>query len=236
MTGRRTPRPLAIAGAAVAAHLVAGLLAHRYLRPAAPGAPLPERLAAVAAAGWGWRLAWLSWIPAGLTLVALVRTAAHRLPGTATTRAALAAALAALAVDAPCDLLQGWLLPRLAAGGDAAAFERLERALVLGGYTVANGLYSVAALLLTVAVARARGAALLVTGLPLVAAGLWLAVAGAAGAFAQTPAAAAATVALCLPWALQLAWVVERPRPPRNARAARPPRTSHILASPPRTD
>jgi hypothetical protein len=210
-----TLSPLGRAAAlAVAAHLAAALLSLGELPPGSPGAPLPDRLAHVAAAGWGWRLAWLAWMAAGVSLVALLARARRGLPGEPLATLAVVAAALGLAVDAPCDLAQGWLQPLLAADPDPGRFLVAERWLTLAGYTVANGLYSLAALALTVAVARHGARALLATGLPLVAAGLWLAVAGAVGAFAQTTAAAATTVALCLLWPPHLAWLLDgRPGP-----------------------
>jgi hypothetical protein len=199
------------AGLAAAAHLAAGLFSWVYLRGGTPAVALPDRLTHVATAGWGWRLGWLAWIVAGLTLVALVRRMRRRFPGEPPLRAALVAAAAALAVDAPCDVAQASLLPVLAAE-DPAAFERVERWLTVGGYTLANGLYCIAALLVTWAVARRGGASIFGSGLPLVAAGLWLAAAGATGTYGHAPAAAAATAALGVIWPLHLAATLERRR------------------------
>jgi hypothetical protein len=203
---------------AVATHAAAGLVSGAFLVPGTPAVALDSRLAYVAAGGWGWRLAWLSWIAAGAAFVWLATVARRCLPGDRLATLAVVGGAAALAVDLPCDLAQAWIQPRLASATDPAAFLATERWLVLGGYSAANGLYSLATLLLTWAVARRveGGRGLLVTGLPLVAVGLWLAAAGGVGAHGSAVVAAAATVLLCLPWPLHLAHVLEPTRPNRR--------------------
>jgi hypothetical protein len=199
------------AAAALAAltHAAAGAAAAAFVAPGAPGEPLASRLAYLQQAGWGWRVGWLLWIPAGAALIWLIRVVSRRLAPAPLATVALAAGAAALAIDACSDLAQAWLLPPLAAR-DVAAFVRLERWLALGSYTAANGLYSVAALAVTWAVARRGGRAVLASGLPLVAAGVWLAWLGIAADYRRVPAAAAATVVLCIAWSLHLAWAWPR--------------------------
>jgi hypothetical protein len=197
------------AALAAATHAAAGAAAWVFVARGAPGQPLASRLVYLQHAGWGWRLGWLLWIPAGATLIWLLRLVGRRLAAAPLATVALASASAALAVDSCSDLAQAWLLPALAAR-DVAAFTRLERWLALGSYAAANGLYSAAALAITWAVARRGGRALLASGLPLAAAGLWLAWLGLAADYGRVPTAAAATVVLCVAWSLHLAWVLTR--------------------------
>jgi hypothetical protein len=211
----------AAAALAAVTHAAAGAAAAVFVAPGAPGRPLASRLAYLQQAGWGWRIGWLLWIPAGAALIWLIRLVSRRLAPTPLATVALAAAAAALAVDACSDLAQAWLLPALA-GRDVAAFLRLERWLALGSYAAANGLYSAAALAVTWAVARRGGRALLASGLPLAAAGLWLAWLGLAADYGRVPAAAAATVVLCIAWSLHLARVVAGQDPPPPTLAGTP--------------
>jgi hypothetical protein len=172
---------------------------------------LTDRLAYLETAGWGWRLSWLAWVPAGAALIWLFHLARRRLGGGLAASVAEALAGAALAVDATCDVTYAWVMPRLAGEG---GFHQLDRALALGSFTLANGLYSAATLLMALGVARRLGArdgwAQLATALPLVATGTWMAVLGATGEYAFVPYAAGATIVCCGLWGLHLAWSLTR--------------------------
>jgi hypothetical protein len=175
------------------------------MRPGTPLVPLGERMKFLAASPPGWMLGWAMWMLCALALgLYFVVLSAHLSP--LVRRAALLCATAAITVDLCCDAAQIVVLP-LVAGGDAAVFLAVERAVGLGGTLIANGLYTLGALVVTFAVEDRRVRLL----------GIMLGVAGGAmcaGGVAAVPRvielSTGPTIVLYCAWAMLLARRLER--------------------------
>src|SRR5262245_58770024 len=207
----RAPFPLILlAWLNVALHAVGLLFAAFGMRPGTPLVALPERLAYLAGAPWGWSLGWGTWMLCSLALVAYCAALARHLPGEpVAARLAVVLAAAGAAVDLLCDILYISVLPVIASWGPAEErlFLTVERAATAGGLVVANGLYSAATLLLAWCLrdcpARAAGAVLL--GYAVFVSGMVLVAAGFLDAPRLAEKATGPTIGLFCVWAVQAA-------------------------------
>ena len=163
-------RGYVVAWLTAAANLIAAICLATILRPGLPGQGRSgaERVSYISRHIWVWRLGWISWHAAALTLIALfVVLALHerdRTPALAVL--ALSCAGAGLAADLSAEAALIALLPGLS----GTAFVHAERAALLITGDVANGLYSLAGLFLTLAMWRSIG-----PGLRAVAMVVWIA-------------------------------------------------------------
>jgi hypothetical protein len=173
-TGRRGVRLDTLAFVAAAANAVASLVMVLVLRPGLPGFGTTDadRLSYIQTHVVEWRLGWLSWNAAAITLlsffVALSQCAKSDAPLVA--RVALLCATAGLAADLAAEALIMGLQPT----ATAQLFPVLERAtLLLTGY-LGNGLYSVCGGLLTWSLRAMLPRRLVLLAVPLWGAGLIL--------------------------------------------------------------
>jgi hypothetical protein len=168
----RTARKVSL-GAALA-NLLASALMLFVLRRGLPPESLDTRSEFVSSHETLWRLGWLSWNVAAVTLIGLLLVLASRLKHEAPFLCALAivVATAGLAADLSAEALLIGLSKQ-----SPGTFESIQtEALLLTGF-VANGLYTLAGILLTVAGRRLLPRALLVLAALVWTAGLWLAAA-----------------------------------------------------------
>jgi hypothetical protein len=146
-------RPLIVlAWLNVLLHIAGLTLAAVGMSPGTPLAPLPERMAYVAAAPVGWTLGWVSWMCCALLLVAFLAALVQRLgEDAALARFGLMIAIAGLPIDLFCDAVFLVVLPMIASSHPPAEqlFLVVERATGVGSLVVANGAYSVAILLVS---------------------------------------------------------------------------------------
>jgi hypothetical protein len=168
----RTARKVSL-GAALA-NLLASALMLFVLRRGLPPESLDTRSEFVSSHETLWRLGWLSWNVAAVTLIGLLLVLASRWKHEAPFLCALAivVATAGLAADLSAEALLIGLSKQ-----SPGTFESIQtEALLLTGF-VANGLYTLAGILLTVAGRRLLPRALLVLAALVWTAGLWLAAA-----------------------------------------------------------
>jgi hypothetical protein len=161
-------RGFLIAWAAAAVNLLAAILLATVLRPGLPGQGRSgtDRLTYIRGHLWVWRLGWLTWNVAAITLIALFVVLALRVRERSKVLAALAliCAGAGLAADVSAEAALIALVPAL----DGNAFLDAQRTSLLITGDVANGLYSLAGSLLTVAMWRS-----LMPGLRAIAVVVW---------------------------------------------------------------
>src|ERR1700675_289901 len=101
---RYTLNLTALAWANVLLHVAGLTLAAVGMRPGTPLAPLPERMAYLAAAPIGWTFGWVAWTLCALLLVAFLAVLVHRLgEGAELARFGLMIAIAGLPIDLFCD-------------------------------------------------------------------------------------------------------------------------------------
>jgi hypothetical protein len=195
---------------AAGVNLLAGGVMFVWLRR---GIPAGEDVAAVRRAYIAshvvqWRIGWIVWHLAGLSLVALVAALAMLWRDRAPILAVLAVAAAAAGLAA--DLAAESILLGVIPGASAATFPDLERAAdMLTGY-LGNGLYTVGGLLVTWIGRRRVPAGLLVLGAAVWACGLWLSAATLAGSRDGQFASTASLMPLFVGWSALLALHLRR--------------------------
>jgi len=163
-------------------HLIGLALAWIAMRPGMSIHPLPERMAYLSLRPWGWSLGWAVWGLCALALVAFLWRVDVLAKAAPWHGVVLPLAAAGAAVDLWCDALWITLVPALARQ-EPALFLVFERALLVGGTVVANGLYSVAVLVATLGLRQAQrlSAAGVIFGLTTFTLGVAMVMAGLAG-------------------------------------------------------
>lgn len=140
---------------ALAANLLA-CLATLAILGALPGSALEVRRQALASGALGFRLAWLSWVPASLSyLVFLAAWSRAARPG-GLAAAALPLGTVAVALDVLAEVAYAFALPRALAAGSAGAVELVDQGLLFLVSVPANSLYALAFLLLALRCWRSR--------------------------------------------------------------------------------
>lgn len=194
-------RAAAVAYVAAAVNLAAAGVMLMVLRQGLPAGErsLADRIAYVGTHPVSWRLGWIVWHAAALTLLGFFVVLARRWRGAAPVLCSLAllCAAAGLAADLGAQAVFMGVLPRLSPD-EYRAFETLGVALT--GY-LGNGLYTVAGILLTVAGRKELPPGLIALGGAAWAAGLWLSAATIAHSSAGEYASAAILLPLFIAWA-----------------------------------
>jgi hypothetical protein len=145
---------LSLAWLSAAAHLIALAFTAVAITPGNPVTELPARLNYLAHFPLGWSLGWCAWMLSAVCFVAFFTGLASRIGGgPQLVRLAVVLAVAGATIDLTCDMVQLSVLPKAAAGGDAAKslFLAVERIAGIGGMVVANSYYSVGVLLISLA-------------------------------------------------------------------------------------
>jgi hypothetical protein len=187
-----------IAFLAALANLLAGALTLFVLRQGLPPRSLADRAAFISSHAILWRLGWLGWSVAAVTLLGLFLALAGRWRTEAPVLCGLGivVATAGLAADLSAEaLLAGFTrstLPNLSLVQ--------SEAFLLTGY-VGNGLYTVAGILLTVAGRKELPTHVLAMGGLVWAAGLWLSVATLAGSTTGQTVSTGIVIASFVVWA-----------------------------------
>ena len=138
-----------------------------------------ERMAFIASAFWGWKVAWGIWLIAAVSFVWFLARVDELWAASGTNaRLSLAVGVVAASLDSLFDTVQIAVLPPVAAHGEAPAFLAWAHFASAGGIVVANGLYAVSVALMTSALSsqlsslqKWLGWAVLATGLALTAVG-----------------------------------------------------------------
>ena len=187
-----------VAFIAALANLLAGALTLFVLRRGLPPRSLVDRSAFISSHAVLWRLGWLGWSVAAVTLLGLFLALAGRWRTEAPVLCGLGIVVgtAGLAADLSAEaLLAGFTrstLPNLSLVQ--------SEAFLLTGY-VGNGLYTVAGILLTVAGRKELPAHVLALGGLVWAAGLWLSVATLAGSTTGEAVSTGIVIASFVVWA-----------------------------------
>jgi hypothetical protein len=206
---------IVLAWANVLLHVAGMTLAALGMSPGTPLAPLPERMAYLAATPVAWTLGWVSWMLCALLLVAFLAVLVQRLgDDAALARFALMIAIAGLPIDLFCDAVFIFGLPMIAAWQPPAEplFLVVERVTGVGSLVIANGAYSVAILLVSrVLQDRASiGLGTVMLGYAVGVGGLLLVAAGFTGVPWHAQWATPPTIGLFCVWVVLVARSVER--------------------------
>lgn len=204
-------RVSAVAVVAAAANLIAGAVMFFWLRH---GIPAGEQAAAlrrsyIASHIMEWRLGWIAWNVAALSLIALLASLSvvwrDRAPIAATVALALAAA--GLAADLAAESILAGVIP----SASASSFHALERtADMLTGY-LGNGLYTIAGILITWIGHRRLPPAFVALGAAAWICGLWLSAATLLGSRDGQFLSAGLLMPLFIGWAASVAFYFRRP-------------------------
>jgi hypothetical protein len=207
---------LSLAWLSATAHLVALAFTALAIAPGNPVTDLPARLNYLAHFPIGWSLGWCAWMLSAVGFVAFFAGISTRIPGhPELVRLAVVLAVSGAAIDLTCDMVQLSVLPRAAAGGEAAKalFLAVERIVGIGGTVVANAYYSVGVLLISVALRpcgpRARWAVWF--GYGVFAFGMVLTLAGVIDHASLMAASGVLTILVYCAWVVLVARVLERP-------------------------
>jgi hypothetical protein len=190
-----------IAFLAAFANLLAGALTLFVLRQGLPPRSLSDRAAFISSHEFVWRIGWLGWSVAAVTLLGLFLALAGRWSAEAPVLCGLGivVATAGLAADLSAEaLLAGFTrstLPNLSLVQ--------SEAFLLTGY-VGNGLYTVAGILLTAAGRRELPTSVLALGGAVWAGGLWLSAATLVGSTTGEAVSTGIVIASFVVWAALL--------------------------------
>ncbi|HEX7184722.1 MAG TPA: hypothetical protein VF756_23050, partial [Thermoanaerobaculia bacterium] len=171
-----------LAWANVGLHALGLVVAWIGMRPGSVVMPVTERTAYLAGNPPAWAWGWGIWMACTLLLVAYLAALRRLIPDRPVTAdLAVLFAVAGMAADLLCDVVQIRVLPLVAAVGPEhrTLFLAVERLAFTGGATVANGLYTAAVLLMTLSLrghvrslTRLAGWATAVAGSAMVVSGL----------------------------------------------------------------
>ncbi len=183
--------------ACAAVNLVAAAVLAVVLGPVLTAGNSQTRMAFVVDHALIWRLGWVIWIAAALSLIAFFAWWGARIRSSELALAAFAVAGAGLAFDVTAEsLFIGWL------PGD---FEPITQAATLLTGGAANGLYTMAGVLLTLGTASLRGRFLLWTW-AVWSAGILLSAVSFAGNVTGIALSTAVLFLLFCPWAAAMRW------------------------------
>jgi hypothetical protein len=183
---------------AVFANLLAGGLTLFVLRHGLPPRSLADRAAYLSSHAVLWRLGWLGWSVAAVTLLGLYLVLASRLRTGAPVLCGLALVVgtAGLAADLSAEaLLSGFTRSTLS---NLSLVQ--SEAFLLTGY-VGNGLYTAAGILLTIAGRRELPPRVIVLGGLVWVAGVWLSIATLAGSTTGEAVSTGFVIASFVVWA-----------------------------------